>query len=129
MMNRLGGVASAAVLVLAFVLQGPLLGLAQTCGGHGSDVIRAAAPTSDPTCLIGGERNDAQNDAQCCLSCPSCNRREASAPAIASLGAVSTFAAPAPSIWDFRAGANDVRRPPLGWASSWSSRAPPAILS
>lgn len=65
---------------------------------------------------------------RCCLFCVS-SRRDASALAAVLPLVILLFRPLARSIIVPHADGLDRARPPLGWASSWSSRAPPAVLS
>jgi hypothetical protein len=65
---------------------------------------------------------------RCCLFCVS-SRRDASDLASVLPLVILLFRPLACSILAPHADGLDRTRPPLGWASSWSSRAPPAVLS
>ncbi len=64
---------------------------------------------------------------QCCIFC-SAHEREASLPTLAALFSVATYLAPRATISVVLRFIDDPRERPLGWDSSWSSRAPPSFV-
>ncbi|WP_159731843.1 hypothetical protein [Methylosinus sp. Ce-a6] len=61
----------------------------------------------------------------CCIGC--LNSRDASAFALAVLFGVVAYSSPKAAISTIRFSMADSGSPPLGWATSWSSRAPPFV--
>ncbi len=60
---------------------------------------------------------------ECCLSCEASDRSLLLA--VALLSGVAALLAPAGEATALTPPQSEVRSPPIGWASSWSSRAPP----
>lgn len=122
-----------AVVALAVALQG--LGVVRAtfgacCSRPGAS--ESALSVADPICETSDPRGGAPQghaeDAPCCLACPpsQCDKS-----AVAAASPVAALAPPirgASNLCD-GAGAGGLVHSPLGWMSSWSSRAPPTSFS
>lgn len=120
-----------AIVALAVTLQGlgrPAFGAC--CSRPDAHVV--ALPIADPICETGGPHGGAPRGhaehAPCCLACPPGPSDES---AVAMASPVAASASPMCRSSNLRDGpaGGDPAHTPLGWASSWSSRAPPSPLS
>ena len=76
----------------------------------------------------GGEKSPAQgrhDHSQCCILCSASARDSGELLAAAILLGLATYSAPEPTLHFIHFSNVDFNVPPLGWTSSWSSRAPP----
>jgi hypothetical protein len=122
-----------AILALAVALQGLGVGRAAFGACCPRPAAHATAPTiGDPICGMsdarGGTPRGRAEHAPCCLACPPGPCDES---AVAMASPVAALASPMrrPSNLRDAPSAGDLAHSPLGWTSSWSSRAPPASLS
>jgi hypothetical protein len=122
-----------AIVALAVTLQGLGLG----CPSFGAccprpDAYEIALPIADPICETGDPHGGAPRGhaehAPCCLTCPP---GPSDKTAVAMASPVAAPASPMCRSSDLRDGpaGGDPAHTPLGWASSWSSRAPPSSSS
>jgi len=112
------------IAVLAMLLQGLLLGSGVPAHAAADGVDAGAAPICAPA--PGGDHGLPACDhprPHCCLSGASCDDPAAPGPASPEAGlwsrGVAMTATPRLAL--------SLRRPPAGWASSWSAQAPPSV--
>lgn len=86
--------------------------------------------TNDGRCdALGSDKVPAQgrhDPSECCLFCKTSGRDASFANIVASIGIV-TYWPPETIVSLVRFIADASSKPPIGWASSWSSRAPPRV--
>jgi len=122
----------AAVVVCLIVLQSFALATSPAFAGgargpasHGA-AISAVGGHCD---ALRGDKAPAQgrcDHSQCCIFCRA-DGHDASSVIMAALFTVLIYSAPEASLSAARFTKNDFVEHPIGWTSSWSSRAPPAI--
>ena len=122
----------AAVVVCLIVLQGFALAASPAFAGSARDPASHSVAIS----AVGGHCDAPRGDkapaqghcdhSQCCIFCRA-DGRDASSVIMAALFTVLIYSAPEASLSAARFTKNDFVEHPIGWTSSWSSRAPPTI--
>ncbi len=122
----------AAVVACLIVLQSFALAASPAFAGSARDPVSHSAAISADGGHCDAPRGDkapAQghcDHSHCCILCRA-DGRDASSVIIAASLVVLVYSAPEASLSAARFTKNDFVEHPIGWTSSWSSRAPPAI--
>ena len=122
----------AAVVASLIVLQGFALAASAAFAGSARDPVSHSAAISAVGVHCDAPRGDkapAQghcDHSQCCILCRA-DDHSASSVIMVALLAVLIYSAPEASLSAAHFTKNDFVEHPIGWTSSWSSRAPPAV--
>lgn len=117
----------ASVTLCLFLLQGLAISIPSLLVGDRGAAASVTASIDGRFCKThlgdGVPGQEHRSHALCCIGCA--NNRDASAFFFAALFIVDAYSSPEAAVSRIRYSLADSRGPPVGWITSWSSRAPP----